>query len=138
LKIAVCLKRVPEMELRFSIAADRKSLDQAGLKYEMGDFDGYALEVGLQLVEKAGSGEVVAVCLGPDGVIEIAGHNVPVIDSTGAGDCFVGAFAAGFVVDRDLKRALLLANAAAAISVQRAGAGSSMPMRAEVIEQFGL
>src|SRR5688572_25453938 len=58
------------MELRFSIAADRKSLDQAGLKYEMGDFDGYALEVGLQLVEKAGSGEVVAVCLGPDGVQE--------------------------------------------------------------------
>jgi electron transfer flavoprotein beta subunit len=64
------VKRVPEMELRFSIAADRKSLDQAGLKYEMGDFDGYALEVGLQLVEKAGSGEVVAVCLGPDGVQE--------------------------------------------------------------------
>jgi electron transfer flavoprotein beta subunit len=70
LNIAVCLKRVPEMELRFSIAADRKSLDQAGLKYEMGDFDGYALEVGLQLAEKAGSGEVVALCLGPDGVQE--------------------------------------------------------------------
>jgi electron transfer flavoprotein beta subunit len=58
------------MELRFSIAADRKSLEQAGLKYEMGDFDGYALEVGLQLVDKAGSGEVVALCLGPDGVQE--------------------------------------------------------------------
>jgi electron transfer flavoprotein alpha/beta subunit len=36
------------MEMRFSIAADRKSLDPAGLKYEMGDFDGYALEVALQ------------------------------------------------------------------------------------------
>ena len=70
LKIAVCLKRVPEMELRFSIAADRKSLDQSGLKYEISDFDGYALEVGLQLVERAGSGEVVALCLGPDGVQE--------------------------------------------------------------------
>jgi electron transfer flavoprotein beta subunit len=70
LKIAVCLKRVPEMELRFSISADRKSLDQSGLKYEISDFDGYALEVGLQLVEKAGAGEVVAVCLGPDGVQE--------------------------------------------------------------------
>ncbi len=70
MKIAVCVKRVPEMELRFSIAADRKSLDQSGLKYEISDFDGYALEVALQLVEKAGSGEVVAVCLGPDGVQE--------------------------------------------------------------------
>ena len=58
------------MEMRFSIASDRKSLDQAGLKYEMGDFDGYALEVGLQLVEKAGSGEVVVISLGPDGVQE--------------------------------------------------------------------
>ena len=70
LKIAVCIKRVPDMEMRFSIAADRKSLDPAGLKYEMGDFDGYALEVGLQLVEKAGSGEVVVISLGPDGVQE--------------------------------------------------------------------
>jgi electron transfer flavoprotein beta subunit len=70
LKIAVCIKRVPDMEMRFSIAADRKSLDQAGIKYEMGDFDGYALEVGLQLVEKQGTGEVVIVSLGPDGVQE--------------------------------------------------------------------
>jgi electron transfer flavoprotein beta subunit len=70
LKIAVCIKRVPEMELRFSISADRKSLDQTGLKYEISDFDGYALEVGLQLVEKAGSGEVVTISVGPDGVQE--------------------------------------------------------------------
>jgi electron transfer flavoprotein beta subunit len=64
------MKRVPEMELRFSIAADRKSLEQSGLKYEISDFDGYALEVGLQLVERAGVGEVVVLCLGPDGVQE--------------------------------------------------------------------
>jgi electron transfer flavoprotein beta subunit len=70
-KIAVCIKRVPDMEMRFSIAPDRKSLDQGGLKYEMGDFDGYALEVALQLIEKQGSGEVVLVSLGPDGVQEI-------------------------------------------------------------------
>jgi electron transfer flavoprotein beta subunit len=70
LNIAVCIKRVPDMEMRFSIAPDHKSLDQAGLKYEMGDFDGYALEVGLQLVEKHGPGEVVVVSLGPDGVQE--------------------------------------------------------------------
>ncbi len=71
MKIAVCIKRVPDMEMRFSIAADQKSLDQGGLKYEMGDFDGYALEVALQLVEKAGSGEVVVISLGPDSVQEM-------------------------------------------------------------------
>jgi len=70
LKIAVCIKRVPDMEMRFAIAPDRKSLDQGGMKYEMGDFDGYALEVALQLNEKEGQGEVVVVSLGPDGVQE--------------------------------------------------------------------
>jgi electron transfer flavoprotein beta subunit len=72
LKIAVCIKRVPDMEMRFAIAADRKSLDQGGMKYEMGDFDGYALEVALQLNEKdgQGQGEVVVLSLGPDGVQE--------------------------------------------------------------------
>ena len=70
MKIAVCIKRVPDMELRFSIAGDRKSLDPSGLKYEMGDFDGYALEVGLQLVEKQGPGDVVVLSVGPDGVQE--------------------------------------------------------------------
>jgi electron transfer flavoprotein beta subunit len=69
MNIAVCIKRVPDMELRFSIAGDRKSLEQGGLKYEMGDFDGYALEVGLQLAEKHG-GEVLIISLGPDGVQE--------------------------------------------------------------------
>jgi electron transfer flavoprotein beta subunit len=70
MKIAVCIKRVPDMEMRFSIAGDRKSLEQSGIKYEMGDFDGYALEVGLQLVEKQGPGEVVIYSVGPDGVQE--------------------------------------------------------------------
>ena len=69
MKVAVCIKRVPEMDLRFSIAPDKKSLEQSGLKYEMGDFDGYALEVALQLAEKQG-GEVTVISLGPDGVQE--------------------------------------------------------------------
>ncbi len=69
MKVAVCIKRVPDMEMRFSLAADQKSLDPGGLKYEMGDFDGYALEVGLQLVEKQG-GEVAVITVGPDGTQE--------------------------------------------------------------------
>ncbi len=70
MKIAVCIKRVPDTEMRFSIAADGKSLDQAGLKYDISDFDGYAVEVALRLNEKQGPGEVVVIALGPDGVQE--------------------------------------------------------------------
>jgi electron transfer flavoprotein beta subunit len=69
-KIAVCIKRVPDMESRFRIAGDGKSVDEAGIKFDMSDFDGYAVEVALQITEKQGQGEVVVVSLGPDSVQE--------------------------------------------------------------------
>ena len=59
------------MDLRFAIGAGGKALDQAGLKFDIADFDGYAVEAALQLVEAHGSGEVVVVIsLGPDAVQE--------------------------------------------------------------------
>jgi ribokinase len=64
--------------------------------------------------------------------IHVEGHKVEVLDTTGAGDCFAGWFAAEFAEGRTLQDAARRANAAAAISVTRAGAGSSMPTKAEV------
>jgi len=70
MKIAVCIKRVPDMDLRFSIGAGGTALDPAGLKYDIADFDGYAVEVALQMVEKQGPGEVVVISVGPAAVQE--------------------------------------------------------------------
>ena len=70
MKIAVCIKRVPDMDMRFAIAADGKSLNPAGMKYDIADFDGYAVEAALRFVEQSPPGEVVVVSLGPDGVQE--------------------------------------------------------------------
>lgn len=70
MKIAVCIKRVPDMEARFKIAGDGKSVDYTGLKFDMNDFDSWAVEAALQLKEKAGEGEVVIISLGPDSVQE--------------------------------------------------------------------
>jgi electron transfer flavoprotein beta subunit len=69
-KIAVCIKRAPEMDVRFRIAASGDAVDESGLKFDMSDFDGYAAEVGIQIREALGAGEVVAVSLGPDSVQE--------------------------------------------------------------------
>ena len=69
-KIAVCIKRVPDMDVRFKIAADRTSLDETGVKFDLNDFDAWAVEAALQLKEKAGSGEVVVLSLGPTSVQE--------------------------------------------------------------------
>ena len=71
MKIAVCIRRVPDTEMRFAIAADGRSVDQSGLKFDISDFDGYALEVALRLNEKHGPGEVVVVSVGADSTQEI-------------------------------------------------------------------
>ncbi len=70
MKIAVCLKRVPDMDVRFKIAASGKGVDESGLKFDISDFDGYAVEAALQLKEKVGAGEVVVISLGGDVVQE--------------------------------------------------------------------
>jgi electron transfer flavoprotein beta subunit len=69
-KIAVCIKRVPDMDVRFKIAADGTSLDETGVKFDLNDFDAWAVEAALQLKEKAGSGEVTVLSLGPQAVQE--------------------------------------------------------------------
>lgn len=71
MKIAVCIKRVPVMEVKFAITADGSRVDETGLKYDVNDFDLWAIEAGLQLKEKNGNvGEVVAISLGPDAAQE--------------------------------------------------------------------
>ena len=65
MKIAVCIKRVPDSETRVKIASDGKSLDESGVRFVLNPYDEYAVEEGLQRKEKAGAGEVVIVCLGP-------------------------------------------------------------------------
>jgi electron transfer flavoprotein beta subunit len=71
MKIAVCIKRVADMETRFRIAPSAKAVDETGVKFDMGDFDSYAVEVALQLKEKRGTGEVAVISLGPDSVQEV-------------------------------------------------------------------
>ncbi|MEO5590025.1 MAG: electron transfer flavoprotein subunit beta/FixA family protein [Gemmatimonadaceae bacterium] len=70
MKIAVCVKRVPDMDVRFRIAPDGVSLDDTGVKFDLNDFDSWAVEAALQLKEKAGQGEVVVLSLGPAAVQE--------------------------------------------------------------------
>jgi len=69
-KIAVCIKRTPDSESRFRIAASSIAIDEAGLKFDIDDFASYAVEVALQLNEKQGPGETVAIAVGPDSVQE--------------------------------------------------------------------
>src|SRR5947208_12019194 len=70
MKIAVCIKRTPDSESRFKIAASKTAIDETGLKFDIDDFAGYAVEVALQLNEKQGPGETIVFAVGPDAVQE--------------------------------------------------------------------
>jgi len=84
--------------------------------------------------------QIICVTLGKRGVVALAdgetiavpGRAVKAVDTTGAGDCFVGALAARLAEGATFRDALGYANAAASISVQRMGAAPSMPTAAEV------
>ncbi|OGT92263.1 MAG: hypothetical protein A2083_07085 [Gemmatimonadetes bacterium GWC2_71_9] len=70
MKIAVCIKRVPDTEARVKVAGDGVSIDEAGVKFILNPYDEYALEEALQRKEQAGAGEVVVVTLGPEAAQE--------------------------------------------------------------------
>ena len=57
---------------------------------------------------------------------------VEAVDTTAAGDCFLGYYAAALAEGLPYAAALRLAAAASALSVQRQGAAPSIPLRGEV------
>lgn len=83
----------------------------------------------------------LVITLGAEGVLTLtdderirqAGRAVEVVDSTGAGDCFVGYLASALHSGDDIAASIALANLAASISVTRPGAASSIPDRKSVV-----
>lgn len=69
MKIAVCIKQVPDSEARLRIASDGKWIDEEDVQFVINESDEYALEEGLTLAEST-DGEVVAFSLGPERVRE--------------------------------------------------------------------
>ncbi|AJA64711.1 MULTISPECIES: ribokinase [Bradyrhizobium] len=110
----------------------------AGVELAEEDTAARIIEVARKLQARAD--QTICITLGKRGVLALAGREefavpgraVKAIDTTGAGDCFVGALASQLASGVQLRAALAFANAAASISVQRMGAGPSMPTAAEV------
>ena len=69
----------------------------------------------------------------PDVFMRINAHDVEVVDTTGAGDAFVGGFAAGLVkFKHNAFEAAHYASAVAALSVMQPGAAPAMPIAREI------
>ncbi|MFF0322390.1 ribokinase [Nonomuraea angiospora] len=85
--------------------------------------------------------EEVLITLGSEGALygsrsgerlRVPAVKVDAVDTTAAGDTFVGAFAVARSERMSVADALSFASAAAALSVQREGASTSMPTRHEI------
>ena len=91
----------------------------------------------------AGVGHVIttlgkdgAIITGGDGATKVRGFRVNAIDTTSAGDTFVGALACALTENKSLEEAALFANAAAALACIKRGAQQAMPTREEVDEML--
>lgn len=68
-----------------------------------------------------------SMCLNGDGVRYFDTRTVKAVDTTAAGDAFNGALALGLLHEMDMQAAIGFASSAAALSVTKVGAQSSMP-----------
>ncbi len=103
-------------------------------------YDLVSAEIAAQNLHSRGV-SVVIITLGENGLVMVNGiqtfsmpaHTVNVVDSTAAGDTFIGAFATAMQKNGNLLEAIRFANAAGALTVTRFGAQQSIPSYDEVL-----
>lgn len=77
-------------------------------------------------------GDQGALCCRPNGFSHILPYKVTAVDTTAAGDAYVGALATALSEGREIMDSATFAAAAAALSVTRPGAQPGLPWREEV------
>jgi sugar/nucleoside kinase (ribokinase family) len=122
--------------LRF---ADLVFCSESGIRWATGQTDP---KIGARMIRDMGPQFVVAT-LGSRGAYALnqaeaafqPAYKVPVVDTTGAGDCFHAACLVGIRRSWPLQHMLRFASAAAALSVQSEGARGRLPDR-QAVEEF--
>ena len=61
----VCISQVPDTEARIKIAADKRHVDETGIKFIVSPYDEFALEEAVKIKEKSG-GDVTVITFGPE------------------------------------------------------------------------
>jgi ribokinase len=92
------------------------------------------------------SGQTIVVTLGANGLlastpsetIELDPYTVDTVDTTGAGDAFVGAFVSALEDGKSLKNVLDFANAAGAVATTSEGASKAVPTPPEIEDVLDL
>jgi ribokinase len=136
-------KAAPESILRNTDYLVVNEMELAALSGENADPDDpNSMDAAMSKLHERGSHAIVATLghrgalfSGATGRYEAMGHKIDAVDTTGAGDCFIGGFAASLARSDSVPDAIDFANKVAAISVTRRGAAASFPTLAEVTDR---
>lgn len=74
-----------------------------------------------------------SACVSDGKIVRVAARKVEAVDTTAAGDTYVGGFAVALSEGKDVAEAMKFATDASALTVTRRGAQVSIPTRAEVL-----
>lgn len=66
MKIAVCMKRVPDTATKIRVSADNQSIDSADVQYVISPYDEFAIEEAILIKDKVGDSQVTVYCFGPE------------------------------------------------------------------------
>lgn len=104
------------------------------LIFETDDFDSIQKKYPEKLIITKGA-KGVSTCLKNGEILNILPRKTNVVDTTGAGDTLNGAFCVKILED-NIKNALVYANVAASISIEKFGAQAGMPTKKDVVPEF--
>ncbi|WP_433307808.1 ribokinase [Actinoplanes sp. CA-030573] len=124
----------PELLANVDLLVVNESEAQAITGTETPDVPGLLALVPRVVLTLGGDGSRFAERDGRDE--HVPAHAVEAVDTTAAGDAFTAALAVAWGEGRDLLEAVRWATAAGAVCVQRLGASSALPTRAEIDAQF--
>ncbi|MCL4386428.1 MAG: ribokinase [Actinobacteria bacterium] len=107
------------------------------------NFDKNQIEIILRKIRKFYKNNII-ITLGEKGAVGINSNDeifilptypVDKLDSTGAGDAFIGGFILGLISEKSMKECINLGNAVGSISITKLGAQESLPTKKE-LSQF--
>lgn len=110
-------------------------------RYTGMDAEGEALEKAMLRMKEMGAAHVVTTLgaegsayLTEDGAMRLKpGYKVPVVDTTGAGDCYNAGLACSLAAGRGLEEAIDFASLVSALAVTKFGAQTGMPTEEEAL-----
>jgi len=130
-------QKLPDKLLEYVDILVANESEALGLTGVLPDSPKMALEVARLLIEKTPAVVVTlggqgAVWMGPEGSGYQPALEVEVVDTTGAGDAFIGALATATCEGKTMSQAVQHGCVAGALAASKAGAQSSLPMREDV------